>query len=110
MGVDDSNEQRPTRRLHDRSDEIYAPSGRLMVAISERDGWQEIGIAGNRIGLKALAAICSDLAELTDEELLTPANHFHLEEGFWDTEKGSIPLTVLCRERGWPEAMNRSLM
>jgi len=27
-----------------------------------------------------------------------------LDEDFWHTEKGSIPLIVYCREDGWPES------
>jgi hypothetical protein len=40
---------------------------------------------------------------LTNEELLTPANHYHLDENFWGTDKGSLPLTICCSEDGWPE-------
>ena len=57
----------------------------------------------NRRSLK----ICSGLAELSPEQLLTPANHYHLDEDFWGTEKGSIPLSVYCREEGWPESERR---
>src|SRR6266404_6886531 len=59
----------------------------------------EVEILGNRKGLRALAAICSGLAELTSEQLLTPANHYHLDEDFWGTEKGSMPLIVCVTDK-----------
>jgi hypothetical protein len=90
-------------RLPERKDEILAPGARLQITLEERGNTHEIGIKGNRKGLQALAAICSGLAELTTEELQTPANHYHLNEVFWGTEKGSVPVIVLCREEGWPE-------
>jgi hypothetical protein len=46
--------------------------------------------------LRALAAICSGLADLSDEQLNTPASHYHLDESFWGTEKESVPLMVYC--------------
>ena len=91
-------------RLPERRDTILAPGARLKVTLNDRNGSRAIEIEGNRIGLHALAAICSGLAELTTEELLTPANHYHLDEVFWGTERGSIPMTVYCREDGWPDS------
>jgi hypothetical protein len=91
-------------RLPERNDEILATGARLKVTLTEQDGVREIEIEGNRTGLRALAAICSGLAELTPEELLTPHNHYHLDENFWGTERGSIPLTVWCHEDGWSDA------
>ena len=99
----------PKERLPERKDEISTQGARLQVILSEGDGCGTVEITGNPLGLKALAAICSGLAELTAEELLTPANHYHLDEDFWGTEKGSIPLIVYCHEdkwRGWPEPSN----
>lgn len=93
-------------RLSERGDEILAPGARLHIALTDRDGTCEVEIKGNRQGLQALAAICSGLAELTTEELLTPANHYHLDENFWGTDKGSVPLTIWCREDGWPESQD----
>lgn len=75
----------------------------MHVVLKEKTGMGEVEIIGNRKGLLALAAICSGLAELTPEQLLTPANHYHLDEFFWGTDKGSVPLTVVCREDEWPE-------
>src|SRR5437762_11777358 len=98
MKPDDLKETRPREHLPERRDEICAPGARLQVTLSERDGWHTVGIAGNRLGLRALAAICSGLAELTAEELLTPANHYHLSEEFWGTENGSVDLIVRCTE------------
>jgi hypothetical protein len=99
----------PTERLPERRDEICAQGARLLVSLTQRDGRRTVEITGNPLGLKALAAICSGLAELTAEELLTPANHYHLDEDFWGTEKGSIPLIVYCHEdewQGWSQPSN----
>ena len=85
-------------RLPEHTNKIQAEGARLKVILEERRGTREMQIIGNRKGLRALAAICFGLAELTDDELLTPANHYHLDENFWGTEKGSIPLLVSCRE------------
>ena len=97
----------PQERLPERKHEILRRGARLQVTLKERSGTHEVEIVGNRIGLQALAAICSGLAELTPDQLLTPANHYHLDEDFWGTEKGSVPLTVYCHEdgwQGWPES------
>jgi hypothetical protein len=91
----------PQERLPERKDEILTPGARLQITFKERSGMREVEIEGNRKGLLALAAICSGLAELSPEQLLTPANP---DEDFWGTEKGSIPLIVYCREDGWPES------
>ena len=93
--MDDRHERLPEHR-----DAILAAGARLKVIVKERG---EIEISGNRTGLRALAAICSGLADLSPEELATPANHYHLDTDFWGTEKGSAPLTVYCRESGWPD-------
>jgi hypothetical protein len=53
----------------------------LKVRLNESRGI-DIEIIGNRDGLRALAAICSGLADLSDEQLNTPANHYHLDESF----------------------------
>jgi hypothetical protein len=92
----------PRERLPERRDAILAHGARLKVTL--KDGGIEID--GNRKGLSALAAICSGLAELTEEDLRTPANHYHLDEDFWGTDPGSIPLTVHCREDGWPDSFS----
>ena len=87
-------------RLPERRDTILAKGARLKVTLKERG----IEIDGNRKGLNALAAICSRLAELPAEDLRTPANHYHLDEDFWGTERGSVPLTIYCHEDAWPGA------
>ena len=92
----------PRRRLPDRDDTILAKGARLKVELVEHHGLQEIEIVGNRKGLQALASICLGLSELGSEDLLTPANHYHLDENFWGTEKGSAPLVVYCHEDDWP--------
>ena len=93
----------PQERLPERKSEILAPGARLRIVLKGNAGGHEFEIIGNRRGLQALAAICSGLADLTQEQLLTPANHYHLDEFCWGTEKGSVPLTVLCSEDNWPE-------
>jgi hypothetical protein len=93
----------PQERLPERKEEILAPEARLCVVLKEKTGIAEVEIVGNRKGLLALAAICSGLAGLTQEQLLTAANHYHLDEFFWGTDKGSVPLTVLCREDEGPK-------
>ena len=94
----------PQERLRQRRDMTLAHGARLKVTLKELNGTRDIEIEGNQKGLHALAAICSGLAELTMAELLTPANHYHLDEDFWGTERGSIPLTVYRHDDGWPEA------
>jgi len=94
----------PQERLPGRKHEINVPGARLQVALTNNAGTHEIEIKGNRKGLQALAAICTGLAELTPEQLRTPANHYHLDECFWGTEKGSVPLIVFCNEDNWPES------
>ncbi len=95
----------PQERLPERKDEILNPGARLRIRLNERSGTPEVEIEGNRRGLHALAAICSGLAELTPEQLLTSANHYHLDEYFWGTEKGSVSLSILCEEKNWPERL-----
>ena len=91
--MDERHERFPLKR-----DSILLPGARLSVNLNARG---EIEVVGNRKGLRALGTICGELADLTPEELETPANHYHLDEDFWGTEKGSIPLTIRCREDGW---------
>lgn len=94
----------PQERLPGSKNEILAQGARLRVSLNQPAGAHEIEITGNRKGLKALAAICTGLAELTPEELRIPANHYHLDECFWGTEKGSVPLIVYCDEDNWQES------
>ena len=81
----------PFESLPERKNEILCQGARLQVALKERGGTSEVEIVGNRAGLKALAAICAGLAELTAEQLLTPGNHCHLDECFWGTGKDRFP-------------------
>jgi len=94
--MDERNERLPERR-----DQILAAGARLSVTVNDRG---EIRIEGNRLGLRALASICEGLAALSPEDLRTPASHYHMDEDFWGTEKGSVALTIQCREDGWPSA------
>ncbi len=98
----------PQERLPERKDGVLAPGARLQITLNERSGRQEVEIVGNQRGLQALASICSGLAELTSEQLLTPANHYHLDEHFWGTEKGSVPLVIYCHEDTWQGWLNPS--
>jgi|SRR5271168_194955 len=95
--------EQPKQRLPESLTEINRSGALLKVVLKERSGAKEIEIEGNREGLAALAAICSGLARLTPEELHTPANHYHLDEHFWGTEQGSIPLIIWCHEDGWQD-------
>ena len=87
--------------MPEHKDVILASGSRLRVTLKQRDGFYEVEIEGNRKGLKALAAICSGLSEVSDEDLQSGMNHYHLDEIFWGTEKGSTPLTIYCDEHGW---------
>jgi len=81
----------PFESLPERKNEILRQGARLQVTLKERGGTSEVEIVGNRAGLKALAAICSGLAELTAEQLLTPASHYHLDECFWEPGRDRFP-------------------
>ena len=56
----------------------------------------EIEITGNRTGLKDLADVCRALSELSDEDVKTPANHYHLADYMNNAEEGSLELIILC--------------
>lgn len=56
----------------------------------------EIEIIGNRAGLKDLADVCRGLSELSDEEVRTAANHYHVADYLNNAEEGSLGLTILC--------------
>src|SRR5687768_8710834 len=55
----------------------------------------EIEITANRAGLKDLADICQKLSELSDEELLTGANHYHIADYMNNAEEGSLEVIIL---------------
>ena len=57
----------------------------------------EIEIVGNRAGLKDLADVCARLSELSDEEVKTPANHYHIASYMSNAEEGSLELIILCK-------------
>jgi hypothetical protein len=73
------------RRLPERDAEILAPGSKLKFILNEKG---ELVISGNRLGLRALAAICSGLSEADEDD------HYHLDKHFWGTETGSIPAVV----------------
>jgi hypothetical protein len=56
----------------------------------------EIEIVGNRAGLKDLANVCRSLSELSDKEVKTGANHYHLADYMNNAEPGSLELIILC--------------
>lgn len=56
----------------------------------------EIEIIANRAGLKDLAEVCRQLSELSDEEVRTPANHYHIADFMSNAEEGSLQLIILC--------------
>jgi hypothetical protein len=56
----------------------------------------EIEIIGNRAGLKDLADVCRGLSELSDEEAITAANHYHVADYMNNAEQGSLELIILC--------------
>jgi hypothetical protein len=60
-----------------------------------------------RIRFSALKLSAGNIDKL-QEQLLTPANHYHLDEHFWGTEKGSVPLVIYCHEDTWPGWLNPS--
>ena len=78
-------ESKPRPRLPERDVEILATGSKLKFVLNEKG---ELEILGNRLGLRALAAICSGLSEATEDD------HYHLDEDFWGTEPGSIPVVV----------------
>jgi hypothetical protein len=75
----------PRPRLPERSAEIYAKGSKLKFVLNEKG---ELEILGNKNGLKALAAICTGLSESGVDD------HYHLDEQFWGTEPGSVPVIV----------------
>ena len=56
----------------------------------------EIEIIGNRAGLKDLADVCRGLSELSEEEVKTAANHYHVADYMNNAEEGSLGLIILC--------------
>ena len=77
-------------RLPERNSEILAAGSKLKFVLNENG---ELEILGNRLGLKALAAICSGLSDSTEDD------HYHLDEHFWGTEPGSIPAVVYRHDK-----------
>jgi hypothetical protein len=57
----------------------------------------EIEVVANRAGLRDLAEVCTSLSELSDEELKTAANHYHIADYMSNAEAGSLELIILCR-------------
>lgn len=57
----------------------------------------EIEIIGNRAALRDLADVCRSLSELSDEEVTTAANHYHVADYMSNAEPGSLELVILCK-------------
>jgi hypothetical protein len=57
----------------------------------------EIEIVANRAGLKDFAEVCARLSELSDEEMKTAANHYHIADYMRNAEEGSLELIILCK-------------
>jgi len=83
--MSEEEESKPRPRLPEKDAEILAAGSKLKFVLNEKG---ELIISGNRLGLRALAAICSGLSEATEED------HYHLDEYFWGTEPVSIPAVV----------------
>jgi hypothetical protein len=56
----------------------------------------ELEVIGNRSGLKDLADVCRGLSDLSDDELKTPANHYHIADFMSNAEEGSLELIIRC--------------
>jgi hypothetical protein len=71
------------------TDRFHPEGGKLKIQMSQKG---EMEIIGNRLGLKALSHICASLSESVGEK----GNHCHMMDvdGFWGTERGSIPLII----------------
>jgi hypothetical protein len=59
-----------------------------------KDGFE---IAADREALLWISEVCQGLANLTDEEAKTGANHYHLDEYLGHAEPGSTPLVILYK-------------
>ncbi len=79
----------PRERLPEKRSEILAKGSKLKFVLNKEG---ELEVFGNRAGLKALAAICSGLSESTADD------HYHLDEHFWGTEAGSVPVIIYRQE------------
>jgi hypothetical protein len=89
-------ELRTGRRLSEKDSEILATGSKLKFVLNEKG---ELEILGNRLGLKALAAICSGLADSAE------GDHYHLNENFWGTESGSISVVFTGKRTCEPMAI-----
>lgn len=67
-----------------------------LKATPYQDGFE---IIGNREGLKGLAAICQQLADLpeNDDEARRLGNHYHYADYMNNLEEGSIPFVILYK-------------
>jgi hypothetical protein len=56
-----------------------------------------IEVVANRAGLRDSAEVCARLSELSDEEVKTAANHYHIADYMSNAEAGSLELIILCK-------------
>jgi len=75
----------PKERLPEKRSEALREGAKLKFVLNAEG---ELDILGNREGLGALAAICSGLGESATDD------HYHLDEQFWGTEPGSVPVVI----------------
>jgi hypothetical protein len=54
----------------------------------------EIVLAATREDFAYIASVCSRLASLSDTELQTPANHFHIDPSMGNASPRSQPLVL----------------
>jgi hypothetical protein len=54
----------------------------------------EVEILANRAALEDLAGVCKGLANLSDEEAATAANHYHIADYMNNAEEGSLSLII----------------
>ena len=74
---------------------IREPGAKIKVLINEApSGWRTVEIIANREGLRSLAAICRGLSDSDEAQ----DSHYHLDEIFWGTEKGSTDLVIYKEE------------
>ena len=56
----------------------------------------EVVIAGDRDDLRYQEEICLNLSQITDEDVRTGNNHYHIADYLGNAEEGSVPLIIRC--------------
>ncbi len=71
--------------------------GDLRVSIrKDRHLQDEVVIEGDRDDLRYLAEICLKLRQMTDEDVRTGNNHYHIAEYMNNAAHGSVPTIIRC--------------